>query len=223
MRRCGGDALLFTPTPFHPLTTLSFHRHGDRSRRAVCCVALRRSAQVHLIAEQVQQKQRADAAAAAPSPIIERPLTKKERDRVNKGNNTDEAVHARANETAALALGGKKKKYSWMDMGKGGGGSGKSTPRSNANTGGGGSGAATPAVAQQDVALNAKKREFRGGDFEKGENEGKIQLRDLVHVLELDGKERKALTQIIARMRSGEPDGKPEERPRPAPATPLAR
>jgi hypothetical protein len=165
----------------------------------------------------------ADAAAAAPSPIIERPLTKKERDRVNKGNNTDEAVHARANETAALALGGKKKKYSWMDMGKGGGGSGKSTPRSNANTGGGGSGTATPAVAQQDVALTAKKREFRGGDFEKGEHEGKIQLRDLVHVLELDGKERKALTQIIARMRSAEPDGKTEERPRPAPATPLAR
>lgn len=166
----------------------------------------------------------ADANASTPTPIIERPLTKKERDRVNKGNNTDEAVHARANETAALALGGKKKKYSWMDMGKGGGGgSGKSTPRSNAGAATSVSGTATPVAAQQDVALKARKREFRGGDLEKGEEGVKIQLRDLVHVLELDGRERKALAQIISRMRSAATDAKIEERPRPQPSTPMAR
>lgn len=168
-----------------------------------------------------------DASSAAPVPLLDptvKPITKKERDRINKGNNTDEAVHKRANETAALALGGiggKKKKYSWMEAG----GSGAATPRGNTGAGSGVSGTATPAAPQIDAGLKVgRKREFQGGDLEKGKEGVQIQLRDLVHVLEQDGKERKALAQIISRMRSAETDAKKiEERPRPAPATPAAR
>ncbi|KAF1965487.1 hypothetical protein BU23DRAFT_561041 [Bimuria novae-zelandiae CBS 107.79] len=163
-----------------------------------------------------------DTPAAVPALSLDKPITKKERDRINKGNNTDEAVHQRANETAALALGGRKKKYSWLTPGAGGG-SGAATPRGNTGPSGTASGTATPAVAQQDAALKAKKREFRGGDLEKGTDGAQIQLRDLIHVLELDGKERKALAQILVRMRSATTDVKADERARVAPATPVAR
>jgi hypothetical protein len=170
-----------------------------------------------------------DALLNTPTSFPDKPITKKERDRLNKAGNTEEAVHKRANETAAMALGmkkGKKAKYSWMDIGNGGGGggggggSGAATPRGNPTPGGGASGAATPAAAQTDRGLLANKRTFQGGDLEKGAEGGKIQLRDLVHVLELDGKERKALVQIIARMRSSDTDAKKiEDRPRAAPVS----
>ncbi|KAF2442691.1 hypothetical protein P171DRAFT_433112 [Karstenula rhodostoma CBS 690.94] len=166
-----------------------------------------------------------DAAIATPTSFPDKPITKKERDRINKAGNTEEAVHKRANETAAMALGmkkGKKAKYSWMDIGNGGG-SGAATPRGNPTTGGGASGTATPAAAQVDRGLVASKRMFQGGNLEKSDEGEQIQLRDIVHVLELDGKERKALVQIIARMRSSDTDAKKiEDRPRPNPV-PTAR
>lgn len=167
-----------------------------------------------------------DTPIAAPTSFPDKPITKKERDRLNKAGNTEEAVHKRANETAAMALGmkkGKKAKYSWMDIGNGGG-SGAATPRGNPSTGGSASGTATPAAAQTDRGPSANKRVFQGGDLEKSEEGAKIQLRDLVHVLELEGKERKALVQIIARMRA-KPDAekeKIEDRPRATPV-PTAR
>lgn len=161
-----------------------------------------------------------DASITTPTSFPDKPITKKERDRINKAGNTEEAVHKRANETAAMALGmkkGKKAKYSWMDLGSGGG-SGAATPRGNPNTGSGASGTSTPAAAQTDRGLLASKRKFQGGSLEKGDEGEKIQLRDIVHVLELDGKERKALVQIIARMRSSDTDAKKiEDRPRGTP------
>ncbi|OAG03821.1 uncharacterized protein CC84DRAFT_1188391 [Paraphaeosphaeria sporulosa] len=165
-----------------------------------------------------------DTLIATPTSFPDKPITKKERDRINKAGNTEEAVHKRANETAAMALGMKKgkKKYSWMDLGSGGG-SGASTPRGNPVTVGSASGTSTPAAAQTDRGLLATKRKFQGGNLEKGDEGEKIQLRDIVHVLELDGKERKALVQIIARMRSSDTDAKKmEDRPRATPV-PTAR
>ncbi|KAJ4307595.1 hypothetical protein N0V94_009682 [Neodidymelliopsis sp. IMI 364377] len=161
-----------------------------------------------------QQRQQGKAAAAdsaqvAPLPIPEK-ITKKQRDAMNKAGQTEDVLHRKANETAALALGGgKKKKYSWMTGGGGGGGgggsaSGASTP-ARQPTGPGSSGAATPAAATTEIGLRARKRNY-GADIEKTEIGDKIQVRDLVHVLENDGREKKTLTLILARLKNTEKD-----------------
>jgi hypothetical protein len=120
-------------------------------------------------------------------------------------------VFGKANETASLALGGKKKKYSWMTGGGGGGGgapaSGASTPRPIAATGG--SGAATPATQVPEKALLGRKRRF-GDTFEQTDLGAQVQLRDLIHVLEKDGKEKKTLTVILARLKNTDKDIKSE-------------
>jgi hypothetical protein len=121
-------------------------------------------------------------------------------------------VFGKANETASLALGGKKKKYSWMTGGGGGGGggapaSGASTPRPTAATGG--SGAATPAAQAPEKALLGRKRRF-GDTFEQTDLGAQVQLRDLIHVLEKDGKEKKTLTVILARLKNTDKDIKLE-------------
>lgn len=145
----------------------------------------------------------ADTPEIAPLPMPEK-LTKKERDRINKAGQTDEVLHQAANVTASLAL-GKKKKYSWMTSGSG---SGAATP-SRLNTASKvNSGTATPAPPTIDRALLARKRTFLGGEVELTDMGKKIQLRDLVHVLENDGRERKTLAQIISRMRSENKDEK---------------
>jgi len=141
-----------------------------------------------------------------PLPLPEK-LTKKERDRINKAGQTEDVLHRKANETASMALGGKKK-YSWMT---GGAASGTSTPRANPAIGST-SGSATPVQQQTDRALLAKRRQFQGGSLEKTELGAKIQMRDLIHVLETDGKDRKTLVQLLARMRSEEKDSKPPQR-----------
>lgn len=112
-----------------------------------------------------------------------------------------------------MALGGKKKKYSWMTGGGGGGGggggsaSGASTPRPVAASGG--SGTATPAVQAPEKALIGRKRKF-GEAIEQTETGAGIQLRDLIHVLENDGREKKTLTLILARMKNTDKDIKTE-------------
>jgi hypothetical protein len=130
-------------------------------------------------------------------------MSKKERDRLNKLGQTDDVLHRKANETASMALGGKKK-YSWMTGGSGGGGlgSGASTPRLNTNAGGA-SGANTPAQPQIDRALVGAKRTY-GAPLESSDYGRKIQLRDIIHVLDLDGKQKKTLVSILARQRSTE-------------------
>lgn len=150
----------------------------------------------------------ADAAEIAPLPIPEK-ITKKQRDAMNKAGQTEDVLHRKANETAALALGGgRKKKYSWMTGGGGGAGgagaSGASTP-ARQTTGTGGGGAATPAAAQTEIGLRAKKRNY-GANIENTEIGEKIQVRDLVHVLENDGREKKTLTLILARLKNTEKD-----------------
>lgn len=152
------------------------------------------------------------AAATAPSdraPDI-KPMTKKERDRLAKQGQTEEVLHRAANQTAQMALGGSRKKYSWM-TGGGGSGGGASAPRINTAVGGGG--AATPGVAtvggaggapgKLDEGLRARERRY--GDFrEDGRGGDGIQLRDLFAVLDADGREKKTRSRWGVRMGAGE-------------------
>lgn len=161
-----------------------------------------------------QKRLQGNAGTPAETPIIAplpppEKMTKKERDRLNKMGQTDDVLHRKANETASMALGGKKK-YSWMTGGGGSGGigSGTSTPRLNTAVGST-SGTATPAGPQIDRALVARKRQY-GGNLETTEMGDRIQIRDLVHVLEHDGKDRKTLISVLARLKSTEKDEKPK-------------
>ncbi|KAF2183669.1 hypothetical protein K469DRAFT_710467 [Zopfia rhizophila CBS 207.26] len=163
--------------------------------------------------KRLQASTSASAETPAPPQIPPLPekMTKKERDRINKLGQTDDVLHRKANETAGMALGGFSKKYSWMLGGGAGGGgsrSGTSTPnRINTNVGAAGvaSGTATPAAI--DRALIAKKREY--GAYLESEKPGKcIQMRDVVHVLETDGKEKKTLVSVLARLKSTEEEVK---------------
>lgn len=171
-----------------------------------------------------QKRQQGTSATAdtspAPLPIPE-PLTKKAQAAAKKQNQSDTVVFGKANETANLALGGlggKKKKYAWMTGGGGGGGglgSGAATPRMNPTAGE--SGTATPAAQQQDKGLHGRKRTF-GLNIEEMDIGAKIQVRDLVHVLENDGKEKKTLTLILARLKNTEKDEKKADFDRKLPA-----
>lgn len=140
-------------------------------------------------------------------------MTKKALAAAKKQSQSDVVVFGKANETASLALGGKKKKYSWMTGGGGGGGgggapaSGASTPRPTATAGG--SGTATPVVQAPEKALLGRKRRF-GDTFEQTDLGAQVQLRDLIHVLEKDGKEKKTLTVILARLKNTDKDIKSE-------------
>jgi hypothetical protein len=158
------------------------------------------------------------APVTVPDAVQVRAL-KKNTEKQNKLNQTDEVLHRKANETASMALGFGKKKYSWM-TGGGGGGSGASTPRLNTAVGGA-SGAATPAQPQVDRALLGARRKY-GEKIETGDIGRKIQLRDLVHVLENDGKEPKTLCTIKIRHKTADKDNdKPETKP--PPTAPTAR
>jgi hypothetical protein len=147
-------------------------------------------------------------------------MTKKEQTLLKRQGQTDDVLLNKANETASMALGfSKKKKYSWMDTGnkKGGagGGSGAATPRATAAAGG--SGKATPAAPTPEKALQGRKRTF-GTDIENTDIGEKIQIRDLVHVLEHDGREKKTLSLMLARLKNTEKDEKKPEFDRRPPA-----
>jgi hypothetical protein len=171
-----------------------------------------------------QKREQGSAATPTEVPALSLPppdkMTKKDKDALKKQNQTDDVLHRKANETASMALGfGKKKKYSWMTGGSGGGASGgnsgAATPRPSAAPGG--SGTATPAVPTVDKALQGRKRTF-GTDIENTEIGAKIQVRDLVHVLEHDGREKKTLSLMLARLKNTEKDEKRPEFDRRLPA-----
>jgi hypothetical protein len=62
-----------------------------------------------------------------------------------------------------------------------------------------------PAAVATEIGLRARKRNY-GADIEKSEIGEKIQVRDLVHVLESDGREKKTLALILARLKNTEKD-----------------
>jgi hypothetical protein len=193
------------PSPKTPQPTIAFPNHvANALKRRVDDDYKYEQARV---AKRQKRLQGSAAATPADTPVVPPldgipKLTKKDKDRMKERNNTEEVLHRKANETASMALGGKKK-YSWMSGGGGGGGRGASaasTPRANANAGGA-SGAATPAQPQVDRALTGTKRTY-GALVEAG----KIQARDVIHVLELEGKERKTLSWVLARLKNTEKD-----------------
>jgi hypothetical protein len=153
-----------------------------------------------------QKRLEGSAATAAEAPIVALPppdkMTKKDKDALKKTATTDEAMHRKANETASMALGSKKKKYAWMNTA---GTPGASIPRPSVVAGG--SGVATPGAAAVDKGLIGKKKTY-GGDIETTEIGARIQLRDLIQVLQHDGRERKTLAIILARQKTTEKDEK---------------
>jgi hypothetical protein len=171
-----------------------------------------------------QKRLQGNTATPTDTPIVALPLpdkmTKKDKDALKKQNQTDDVLHRKANETASMALGfGKKKKYSWMTGGSGGGGggggSGAATPKPSAVSGG--SGTATPVVPTVDKGLQGKKRTF-GDDIENTDIGARIQVRDLIHVLEHDGREKKTLSLMLARLKNTDKDEKKPEFDRRLPA-----
>jgi len=155
--------------------------------------------------------------AIAPLPLPE-PLTKKAQAAQKKQNQSDAVVFGKANETAQMAIGGRKKKYAWMSGGGPSASSGATTPRPSAAVATApGSGTTTPAAPALDRALLGRKRTF-GSAIEESDMGAKIQIRDLVHVLEQDGRDRKSLCVILARLKNTDKD---EPKPDPERRTPV--
>jgi hypothetical protein len=119
-------------------------------------------------------------------------------------------------------MGKKKNKYGWMTGGMGsvqgnryakpGGGSGggavksetATPPASSASTGATTTNGVTGAAAKSDSAQAAAKQNPSAawGEWRENGVDGKgIQLRDWVHVLERDGRERKALLKASLKLR----------------------
>ncbi|KAF2793705.1 hypothetical protein K505DRAFT_305322 [Melanomma pulvis-pyrius CBS 109.77] len=173
------------------------------------------------LAKRIKRKQGSSATPTdtpvVPTLPIPEKMSKKERDRLNKAGQTDDVLHRKANETASMAL-GKSKKYSWM-MGGGKGGSGASTPKINTAVGSA-SGVHSPAQPQIDQALRANKRTF-GEKIELSAIGERVQVRDLIHVLEDDGRERKTLTTILATIWSADKDMRTDDRRQATTVTPV--
>ncbi|KAF2261812.1 hypothetical protein CC78DRAFT_469416 [Lojkania enalia] len=215
LAEASGEAKQTTATPTNlsksaweaPDSAVSNHIANDLKRKVAEDIKFEEAR----IAKRQKRLNKASATPAettpAPLPPLPEKMTKKERDRLNKIGQTDEVLHRKANETASMALGGigGKKKYSWMIGGGGGGlGSGASTPRINTAVGGG-SGTSTPTQPQLDRGLMGRKRNF-GAMLENGEAGGGIQVRDLLHVLENDGREKKTLVFLLAKLKNTERD-----------------
>ncbi|KAF4553499.1 Hypothetical protein D9617_7g032270 [Elsinoe fawcettii] len=128
----------------------------------------------------------------------DKPLTKKEREKMAKAGQSEAVMHKAANTTAAMQLGfGKKaKKYSWM-MG-GPGAAAPTNPFAKPSKPSGGE--SRKEDRSKEVNGEAKKekkglgKERKFGDWREDGEKGKgVQLRDLAAVLERDGKSRRAL------------------------------
>ncbi|PZD25113.1 DUF605 multi-domain protein [Pyrenophora tritici-repentis] len=85
--------------------------------------------------------------------------------------------------------------------------SGASTPRPTATAAP--SGTTTPTVQAPDKALMGRKRKF-GEAIERTDTGAGIQLRDLIHVLDNDGREKKTLHVLLARMKNTDKDSRPD-------------
>jgi len=136
----------------------------------------------------------------ATSVAGDKPMTKKEKERLAKLGNSDDALHNRANETAAMQLGfGKKKKtYNWMTGGAAAPSNPytpKATKAATVTNGTKGDGK----KSGTDKALQATERKW--GSWRESGIEGQgIQIRDFAAVLERDGKDRKALHRCFMSM-----------------------
>jgi hypothetical protein len=164
----------------------------------------------------------ADGSAAGDSAATPK-MTKKELNKKNKENATATEAQAinSANTTAAMAFMGKKKnKYGWMTGGMGSvqgnryakpasagaavkseNAAGSSTPASSATSATNAANGASGASASTTTSSAEKKAPSWGEWREDGVDGKGIQLRDWVHVLERDGRERKALLKASLKLR----------------------
>jgi Transcription initiation factor TFIID component TAF4 family len=136
--------------------------------------------------------------SVAPEPS--KPLTKKEREKQDKGKQSVVDSHAQANATTNKFLfGGKSKnKYSWMTGGSSGG-SGANTPGRIKTEGLSGTSGVTSGGASEKVMLTADGINKMGAHREDKKETGPlVEMRDLVAVLENDGKDVKTLQDIYA-------------------------
>lgn len=140
---------------------------------------------------------------SAMTPMAEVKITKKERERQAKASQTEDVLRKQANQTATLAL-GKSKKYSWLTGGNTGGGAGLSTGAGQRErlaaqkiSGIKKSEPSTPAAPKEEPGLVSKKSFQRLGLLKEVPG---LCLRDLVNVLERDGKEKKSLVRAYQRL-----------------------
>jgi Transcription initiation factor TFIID component TAF4 family len=137
--------------------------------------------------------------SVAPEPSI-KPLTKKEREKQDKGKQSVADTHAQANATTNKFLFGSKSKnkYAWMNGGTGAG-SGTSTPgrlHTQGLQGTPGSLASGVTEKQMLTAEGSKKWGLHRED--RKDQPLLVEMRDLQAVLENDGKEVKVLQEIYA-------------------------
>ncbi|KAG8624834.1 hypothetical protein KVT40_007901 [Elsinoe batatas] len=128
----------------------------------------------------------------------DKPLTKKEREKMAKAGQSEAVMHRAANSTAAMQLGfGKKaKKYSWMTGGSGA--AAPTNPFAKPSKPSGGESKKEDRGSEVNGEVTKEKRglgkERKFGDWREDGDQGKgVQLRDLVAVMERDGKSKRAL------------------------------
>lgn len=135
-------------------------------------------------------------------------LTKKERERLAKQDVSEEVQMKQANTALSMALGGGKKKYSWLSGDKGGSSAsspGMGTSRSATPGVGGGTAKGSAAQASSDTlgtdGLPPEKFDRKYGVWrEDGPNGKDVQMRDWVNVLDWDGKAKKTLTSAVIKL-----------------------
>ena len=147
------------------------------------------------------------AGLVAPEPPK---MTKKERERLAKQDVSEEVQMKQANTALSMALGGGKKKYSWLSKGGSKGPSAASTPAtatSRSGTPGTGSVGARPSTAQIDTnavgkdGLPSERFDRKFGLWREDGPGGKdVQMRDWVNALEMDGREKKVLASALNKL-----------------------
>ena len=132
------------------------------------------------------------AGQRAPEPDIKKGVSKKEQRKKDEAKATEAQQQAATNKTMSMALGGKKPK--WMLTSATAGSS--SYERPNALNAATKAPSKTSGLSASSLPVGRKWGEFR----EDKENGAGIQLRDLLSVIENDGKEKRALAKAYSRM-----------------------
>ena len=130
----------------------------------------------------------------APEVEVKKVSNKKEQKRQAEAKATEAQQQAATNKTTSMALGMKKRSWMTKDTGPGAGGMfSLNLPRVN-----------TQGLPRPPAANGASSQLPMGGKlgtFREDREAGKgVQLRDLIAVLETDGKERKALARAYTRL-----------------------
>lgn len=139
--------------------------------------------------------------SVAPEPSA-KPLTKKEREKQDKGKQSVADNHVAANLTTQKFLFGtkNKNKYSWM-TGGGGGGSGASTPARLTTQGLPGTpGAASSMVPEKQMLTTESSKKWGMHREDRKDQPLIVEMRDLIAVLENDGRDVKVLQDIYAHL-----------------------